>query len=101
MDLHWDHGVLEGTKIVYRDGIKAAEIPYTNGQKHGIEIHYDEALAKTAEIEWKHDKKSGCSKFFNNGTEELQWFYNGALVSQEKFEMLSNRAELVAELVFE
>lgn len=101
MDLQWDHGVLDGTKIVYRDGIKSAEIPYSNGQKHGLEIHYDEAQNKTAEIAWKNDKKFGCSKFYTDGTEEHQYYYNGALVSQDKFEMLSDRASLVAELVIE
>jgi antitoxin component YwqK of YwqJK toxin-antitoxin module len=101
MDLQWDHGVLEGTKIVYRDGIKIAEIPYNYGQKHGTEIHFDDSSSKTAEIEWKNDKKHGCSRFFVNNTEELQWFHNGAVVSQEKFEILADRASLVAELTVE
>lgn len=101
MELQWNHGVLDGVKVVYRDGVKASEIPYSNGQKHGTEIHFDELGNITAEIEWKRDKKSGCSKFINNGTEEQEWFYNGTIVSQEKFEMLSNRAELVSELIVE
>lgn len=101
MDLHWDHGVLDGLKVVYKDGVKMSEIPYSNGQKHGTEIHYDELSNKTAEIQWKNDKKYGCSRFFINGTEELEWFYNGAVVSQEKFETLYNRADLVGELIVE
>ena len=101
MDLQWDHGVLDGTKIVYRDGIKAAEIPYSKGQKHGTEVHFDETSNVTAEISWKNDKKSGCSRFYANNTEEQQWFYNGALVSQEKFHMLSDRASLVADLTID
>jgi len=99
MDLMWDHGVLDGTKIIYRDGVKVSEIPYHKGQKHGMEVHFDEEGKISAEIEWKHDKKNGCSRFFTNGTEERQWYYNGAIVSQEKFEMLTERANLVAELV--
>ncbi len=101
MDLQWDHGVLEGTKTVYKDGIKIAEIPYNYGQKHGIETHFDDAGHKTAEIQWKNDKKHGPSKFFANGTEEFQWFYNGAVVSRDKFETLAERANLVAELTIE
>jgi antitoxin component YwqK of YwqJK toxin-antitoxin module len=101
MDLHWDHGVLNGLKVVYRDGVKASEIPYCNGQKHGLEIHFDDLSNKTAEIEWKNDKKYGCSRFFTNGTEEQEWFYNGSVVSQEKFEMLYDRAGLVSELIVE
>lgn len=101
MDLHWDHGMLEGLKIVYRDGVKTAEIPYVQGHKHGKEIHFDDAGQKTAEITWKNDKKWGSSRFFANGTEEIQWFYNGAVVSEEKFDMLTERASLVADLVVE
>jgi len=101
MELQWDHGLLEGTKVVYRDGVKASEIPYSHGQKHGLETHFDESANKTAEITWRNDKKWGASRFFANNTEETQWFYNGSLVSEDKFDMLSSRSSLVADLVLE
>ncbi len=98
MDLNWNHGVLDGLKITYRDGLKIAEIPYINGQKHGIETHYDDIGNLTAEIEWKNDKKHGLSRFFDSESTEEAWFYKGAVISQQRFETLSSRENLVAEL---
>jgi len=101
MDLNWNHGTLDGMKIVYRTGHKVSEIPYINGQRHGLEYHFDEAGTLTANIEWKNDKKHGCSRFLNSDTTENEWFYNGAVVSQERFEMLNNREEMIADLSFD
>ncbi len=101
MDLNWNHGVLDGLKVIYREGTKVAEIPYINGQKHGIEIHFDDLGNLTAEIEWRNDKKHGLSSFFNSESLEHEWFYKGAVVSQQKFEILSNRENLVADFSLE
>ena len=98
MDLNWNHGVLDGMKLVYRNGSKVSEIPYINGQRHGNELHFDDIGNLTANIEWKNDKKHGSSYFVNNGTAETEWYYKGALVSQEKYEVLNSREELVADL---
>jgi antitoxin component YwqK of YwqJK toxin-antitoxin module len=101
MDLNWNHGVLDGIKVVYRNGHKVSEIPYISGHRHGLEYHYDEAGMITANIEWKNDKKHGCSRFLNSNTSENEWYYRGAIVSQEKFEMLNGREELIADLSFD
>lgn len=98
MDLHWDHGVLDGAKIVYRNGVKASETPYIHGQKHGTEYHFDHMGNLTAKIEWKNDKKHGASQFFSNETTEQEWFYKGSAVNQEKFHLLSEREQLIADL---
>lgn len=98
LKLQWDHGVLDGVKISYRNGFKVAEIPYINGQKHGTEYHYDDLGNLTAEIQWRNDKKHGCSKFYaDEGFVESEWFFNGQLVSGDKFELLENRESMIAE----
>jgi antitoxin component YwqK of YwqJK toxin-antitoxin module len=98
MTLHWNHGVLDGPKIVYRNGIKIAEIPYLNGLKHGTETHFDDLGNMTAEIQWKNDKKHGFSRFYSEETVDNEWFYKGQAVNEEKFEMLENREKLIAEV---
>jgi antitoxin component YwqK of YwqJK toxin-antitoxin module len=98
MDLSWNHGILDGMKVSYRNGKKVAQIPYVNGERQGIEAHFDENGFLTAEIEWKGDKKHGPSRFYHGNAEEKEWFYNGVAVSQEKFETLQTRNEIVAEL---
>lgn len=98
MKLNWDHGVLDGLKTVYRNGTKIAEIPYTNGQKNGLEYHYDDLGHLTAEIEWKMDKKHGVSKFYSEDTTETEWFFRGKAVTAQKFELLDTRERLMADL---
>ncbi len=91
MTLHWDHGVLDGFKTVYRNGLKVATIPYVKGQKEGIETHYDDLGNLTAEIEWKLDKKHGCTKLYSEELTEKEWFFKGQSVQAERFETLNQR----------
>jgi antitoxin component YwqK of YwqJK toxin-antitoxin module len=98
MTLTWDHGVLNGPKTVFRNGLKVAEIPYVDGHKHGTEIHFDDLGTLTAEIEWKNDKKHGPSKFYTEEQIETEWFYKGHIVNANKFEMMINRESLLEEL---
>lgn len=98
MKLTWNHGVLDGPKVVYRNGIKVAEVPYVKGQKHGIETHFDDLGNMTAEIEWKLDKKHGCTKLYSEELTEKEWFYKGQSVEAEKFEMLEQRDILFPDL---
>lgn len=97
MDLHWNHGILDGEKVIYRNGIKVAAIPYVNGQKNGLETHFDDLGNLTAEIEWKVDKKHGCSKLFTDETIDEEWFYKGSPVTAQKFGMLTDRAKMIAD----
>jgi antitoxin component YwqK of YwqJK toxin-antitoxin module len=98
MKLEWSHGVLDGTKVVFRNGSKVAEIPYVKGAKHGVEVHYDDLGNVVAEITWAHDVKHGCSKSLLEETVEMEWFYKGQSVSKDRFELLDNRDRVVAEL---
>jgi antitoxin component YwqK of YwqJK toxin-antitoxin module len=99
MKLTWNHGVLNGPKIVYRNGIKIAEIPYVKGQKDGMETHYDDLGNLSAEIEWKQDKKHGCTKFYSEELTEQEWFFKGQPVQAERFEVLQQRDEIFSETV--
>ncbi len=98
MKLNWNHGILDGHKIIYRNGGKIAEIPYVNGQKHGTELHYDDLGNLTAEIEWNCDKKHGTSQFHSEERTEEEWFYKGQGVTKAKFNMLESREKFIAEI---
>ena len=99
MKLDWNHGTLEGTKVIYRNGVKVAEIPYLNGKKEGVEKHYDDLGNITAEIEWRGDKKHGASKFYTEEDAETEWFFKGQTVNADKFQMLENRERFVSDSV--
>ena len=97
MLLNWNHGVLDGMKTIYRNGLKVAEVPYIEGQKHGLEYHYDDLGNLIAEIQWRNDKKHGCSKQHTEEATESEWFFNGQNVTASKFELLVNREQMLAE----
>ena len=94
MELSWNHGILDGEKVVYRNGLKAAIIPYAKGKKHGTEIHYDDIGNLTAEIEWREDKKHGETKLHTEDYTDSEWFFHGQSVSLEKFNNLEAREQL-------
>jgi antitoxin component YwqK of YwqJK toxin-antitoxin module len=94
MELNWNQGVLDGEKVVYRNGFKAAVIPYVNGKKQGTELHYDDIGNLTAEIEWRQDKKHGPTKLHTEDYTDTEWFFNGQSVSLEKFANLDAREQL-------
>jgi antitoxin component YwqK of YwqJK toxin-antitoxin module len=97
MSLHWDRGVLDGMKTVYRNGLKVAEIPYVHGQKNGMETHYDDLGNLIAEILWRNDKKHGCCQSYTEDSQDTEWYFNGFLVSEQKFELLDNRERIIAD----
>lgn len=97
MNLTWNHGVLDGLKTVYRNGLKVAEIPYVHGEKHGVEFHYDDLGTLIAEIQWRNDKKHGCCKFYTEESSESEWFFYGRSVTAAKFDFLNSREQMLAE----
>lgn len=98
MELSWNHGVLDGEKVIYRNGIRVAEIPYVNGAKHGSEYHYDDLGNLISETTWKNDKKHGCCKSYTEDSVDADWYHNGMLVDAQKFVLLEQREQMVAEL---
>jgi antitoxin component YwqK of YwqJK toxin-antitoxin module len=97
MELNWNHGVLDGLKVIYRNGIKVAEIPFAAGLKNGVELHYDDLGNLTAEIEWRDDKKHGLSKLHSEEYTETEWYYAGEVVSAEHFKDLEIHDKQIAE----
>ncbi len=98
MELSWNHGVLDGHKVIYRNGIRVAEIPFVNGVKHGTELHYDDLGNLISETAWRNDKKHGCCKSYTEDSADADWYHNGMLVDAQKFVLLENREQIVAEL---
>lgn len=98
MALQWNHGVLEGPKVIYRNGVKISEIPYVNGLKHGTERHFDDFGYLTTEIQWQNDKKHGATRFHTDETIFTEWFYRGQMVNEEKFREMDTCDHFIAEL---
>ncbi len=97
MELSWNHGELNGPKVIFRNGIRVAEIPYINGIKHGTEYHYDDLGNLISETTWKNNKKHGCCKSYTEDSIDSEWFHNGMAVDAQKFVQLENREKMIAE----
>ncbi|HLB52912.1 MAG TPA: hypothetical protein VJK48_04315 [Chlamydiales bacterium] len=97
LELNWNHGVLDGVKSIFRNGIKVAEVPYVDGVRHGMETHYDDLGNLIAEIPWRNDKKHGCSKNYSEESSDFHWFFNGRAVTASRFEFLQDRERMIAE----
>lgn len=98
MQMNWNHGILDGQKTIYRNGVKIAEIPYVNGQKCGTELHFDDLGNLTAELQWKNDKKHGPCQFHTEESTETEWFYKGQAVTEAKFNTMETREQFIAEI---
>lgn len=101
MELSWNHGILDGTKVIYRNGLRVAEIPYEQGQKQGIETHYDDLGNMISQTLWKDDKKHGCCKSFTEESVDSDWFFQGMLVDKDRFDLLEQREQIIAEFSIE
>lgn len=97
MDLTWNHNVLDGPKVIYRNGEKIAIIPYVLGKKHGKELHFDDLGFMTAEIEWRDDHRHGPTNLYSEDATETEWFFNGQSVSADRFKMLNDREHIIAD----
>ena len=97
MELNWDNNVLDGDKVIYRNGRKIAVIPYVQGKKQGTELHFDDLGFLTAEIQWRDDKKHGLSQLHTEDSTDADWFFNGQTVNAERYKLLENRERIMTE----
>lgn len=99
MEIDWKHNVIDGNKIVYRNGEKTVVIPYVNGKKNGTELHYDDLGDLTAEIQWRDDKKHGTATLYSEDSSDTEWFFKGQSVKADRFKMLDNREKIKTDLI--
>lgn len=99
LEQEWNHGILDGLKSSYREGVKIKEIPYCLGKKHGMEKDFNEDGKTIAEIQWDADDKHGSSRFHDEYQTAIEWYFRGKKVSLERFEMLDHRERMMEEFV--
>lgn len=92
----WQYGTLHGCVTTYLNGERAAEIPYVNGVKFGIERRFKDGETVVEEITWNHDIRHGPSMLFIEGEVKTQWYYKGAPVSHGYFEQMEVRSGRVS-----
>lgn len=84
----WEHGVQEGTTVVYQNGERIAEVPYVAGLKHGTEYRYRDGELLVEEVSWKNDLQHGQRKLHVDGDIKTEWYFEGALVSRSAYDRM-------------
>jgi antitoxin component YwqK of YwqJK toxin-antitoxin module len=87
-------GVLHGKSTFYKNGTKYLESYYLDGMKNGLEIHYIDGEVVSQEILWENDKRHGPSLYYVDGAPQTEYYYDGQIVSQEKWNELSQLDDL-------
>ena len=94
----WKNGKLHGLATYYNSGVKTTEVSYLNGQKNGIERQYQDGDIVTQEISWENDQRHGPSTYYNQGNIRTEWFYNGAPISQRRFDENAKLDEMISQI---
>lgn len=93
------HGKLHGKSCFYKNGLLSVEVHYLDGLKNGLEVHYfDNGQNISQEIFWENGKKHGLSKYFVGEAVETEYFYEGKVVSRERWNELSKLDHIVNQI---
>lgn len=93
-EANWLEGVLHGDKILYKDGLKTQETPYTFGKKHGVELFYKNGEL-SAEIHWREGIKHGSSRYYTASNSSIEWYFRDKKVTRNQFESLEQKEKII------
>ncbi len=85
----WVSNHQQGTTCLFHNGEKVAEVPFVDGQKHGVERRYRDGQAVVEEVTWDHDVQHGPRKLYVDGEAKVEWYHHGEVVSRPTFERLN------------
>jgi antitoxin component YwqK of YwqJK toxin-antitoxin module len=92
----WKNGKLDGVAVYFQNGYKYLEVPYVDGQKHGLEKQFIDGEILANETQWYHGKKHGPAISYNDGLTSTDWFYNDEKVQKRRYEELCDKAAEIA-----
>ncbi len=88
-------GKMHGKTTFYKNGARYVDVHYLDGQKNGLEIHYIDGNVVSQEIVWENNHKHGPSKYYVDGIAQVEFFYDGSLVSEAKWNELNQLDEMI------
>ena len=91
-------GKLHGKTSFYKNGARSVDVHYLDGLKNGLEIHYVDGDIVSQEILWENDHKHGPCKYFVDGIAQVEYYYDGRSVSEEKWKELSQLDEMIGQI---
>ncbi len=91
-------GKLHGKTTFFKNGARSVDVHYLDGLKNGLEIHYIDGDLVSQEILWENDHKHGPSKYFVEGIAQVEYFYDGRRVSEDKWKELNQLDEMIGQI---
>lgn len=88
----WSGGAQNGVTVVFQHGQKFAEVPYVNGNKHGVEKRYRDGQSVVQEISWEEGLLHGPSTSYVGDTAKTDWYYKGNMTTEVNYNFMINRA---------
>jgi antitoxin component YwqK of YwqJK toxin-antitoxin module len=88
-------GKLHGKTTFYKNGARSVDVHYLDGLKNGLEIHYLDGNLVSQEIVWENDHKHGPSRYFVDGIAQVEYFYDGRPVSEDKWKELNQLDQMI------
>jgi len=92
------NGLLHGKTTLFKNGNKYLEVYYLDGKKNGLEIHYIDGEVISQEILWENDRRHGPSKYYVEGVAQTEYFYDGTLVTENKWRELNHIDEMIDQI---
>ncbi|NGX39888.1 MAG: hypothetical protein KR126chlam1_01225 [Chlamydiae bacterium] len=94
----WINDELHGKSSYFANGKKQVEVYFLNGARNGIETHFIDGESIEQEILWNNDRRHGVTKFFvGDAIAKTEWYYNGKLVSKQRFEELDMVDQMITQ----
>lgn len=87
----WSAGQQEGMCVVYQYGEKYAEVPYSNGEKQGVETRYRDGRAKVQEITWNSGRMHGPTISYAGDVAKTDWYFKGRQTTKADYDYMSNK----------
>ncbi|MGR3973020.1 MAG: hypothetical protein QRY72_00330 [Candidatus Rhabdochlamydia sp.] len=92
------NGNLHGKTTFFKNGLRTVDIHYLDGVKNGLEIHYIDGASPSQEINWENDHKHGPSRYYAGGLAQLEYFYDGKLVSESRWNELNKLDHMIQQI---
>lgn len=89
----WKNNLQNGMTTIYEYGEKRADVPYFNGNRHGVERRYcDDGATVVQEFTWVNGQKHGPVYTYIGNTTKTDWYFcNRPVPNKATFDMLSNQ----------
>lgn len=87
----WSGGKQDGMTVVFQHGEKFAEVPYVNGDKHGVEKRYRDGQNLVQEVSWESGQMHGPTTSYVGDAEKTDWYYKGNLTTEVNYNFMVNR----------